>query len=799
MKFSEQWLREWVDLPVDSHTLLEQLTMAGLEVDGAEPAAPMLEGVVVGKVLEKEQHPNADRLSVCKVDIGPDLNGGDALQIVCGAGNVYAGGVFPVATIGTTLPGDLKIKKGKLRGEESHGMLCSGVELGIAEAADGLLELDGDLVPGTDITEALALDDLIIEVDLTPNRADCFSVTGIARDMAAFNGVTFAEPVADPVEAAGDASHPVQAAPADGCPAFAARVITAINPDAQTPVWVTEALRRSGIRPLHPVVDVTNFVMLELGQPMHAYDLGKLQGTVHARLAKQGEPLTLLDGQSLELADDVLVIADDSGAIGMAGIMGGESTAVSDTTVDILLESAFFTPQVIAGRARRYGLHTDASLRFERGVDFSQQVRAIELATALIVEICGGTPGPVTDERDQEHLPERAPVSLRRDRLQRVLGISLEDDAVSAMFSRLGFAVETTADGWSVTPTPVRFDIAIEADLIEEIARLHGYDNVPDIRFAADSHLGVSSEGAVPLERAADLLADRGYAEAITYSFVDPELQAQVLGEAAELPLANPISSEMSVMRRSVLPGLLSAARANRKRQQERVRLFETGSVFSVEGNEIKQKKVISGLAMGRVTEEHWDDGAQGGVAADFFAVKADIEALLTLGTGSARRDYVASEHPALRPGRTARIEQDGRVIGWLGELHPRLSRKLGLAPAPVMFELDADAALAAQVPGYAAVSRFPSVRRDLAVVVSEEITAAELQAVVEESAGPLLQKFVIFDVYRGDKIENGLKSVAIGLILQETSRTLTEPEIEAVSAAVIEGLSSKLNASIRE
>ncbi|MBT8422268.1 MAG: phenylalanine--tRNA ligase subunit beta, partial [Gammaproteobacteria bacterium] len=735
------------------------------------------------------------RLSVCTVDVGSDA----PLQIVCGASNVYAGGNFPVATIGTQLPGDLKIKKSKLRGEASHGMLCSGVELGIADSADGLLELDGELAPGTDITDALALDDLIIEVDLTPNRADCFSVVGVARDMAAFNGIAFAEPASEPVNAGNEIAHPVQAAPADGCPAFAARVITGIDPAAKTPVWMVEALRRSGIRPLHPVVDVTNFVMMELGQPMHAYDRGRLQGTVHARLARQGEKVTLLDGQTLELDDDVMVIADDSGAIGLAGIMGGESTAVADGTTDVLLESAFFTPQVIAGRARRYGLHTDASLRFERGVDFSQQVRALELATTLIIEIAGGVPGPLTDDRHPAQLPQRAPVILRRDRLRRVLGIELPDDTVADMFTRLGFAVEEAGDGWSVTPTAVRFDIEIEADLIEEVARLHGYDNVPDIRFAADARLGESSEASVPLERAADLLADRGYAEVITYSFVDPELQALVLGAGDELSLANPISSEMSVMRRSIWPGLISAARENRKRQQERVRLFETGSIFSSEDTETNQKKVIAGLAMGRVTDEHWDDAQPGGRSVDFFDVKADIEALLTTAAAGSKLDYVASEHPSLRPGRTAQIERDGQSIGWLGELHPRLSRKLGMAPAPLVFELDARAALSASVPDYAAVSRFPSVRRDLAVLIDESVSAADLQAVVENAAGPLLQNIVIFDVYRGDKIENGLKSVAIGLILQETSRTLTEPEIEAVTTAVIEGLSSKLNASIRE
>jgi len=795
VKFSEQWLREWVDPAGDTAALTEQLTMAGLEVDGVEPAAPPLDGVVVGKVLEKKQHPNADRLSVCSVDIGA----GAPLQIVCGAANVCAGGTFPVATVGTRLPGDLKIKKGKLRGEASHGMLCSGVELGIAESADGLLELDDDMVAGMAITDALALDDQIIEVDLTPNRADCFSILGVARDMAAFNGLEFSEPATDPVAPDNDATHPLGIAPADGCPAFAGRVIRQIDPQAVTPLWMVETLRRSGIRPLHPVVDVTNYVMLELGQPMHAYDLARLNGTVHARLAKANEKITLLDGQKVTLDADMMVIADDSGPVGIAGIMGGEATAVTTTTQDVLLESAFFTPQVIVGRARRLGLHTDASLRFERGVDFSQQVRAIERATALITEIAGGIPGPVTDKRDAAALPLREPVALRRDRLQRVLGITISDAEVLSMLERLGFAVEDKPDGWSVTPTSSRFDINIEADLIEEVVRLHGYDQVPDIRLQAEARLATSAESCVPDERAADLLVDRGYAEAITYSFVDPGLQKNVLGEAPELALANPISTDLSVMRRSLWPGLIAAVRTNRKRQQDRVRLFEKGSVFISQDNEIKEQSVLAGVVFGPVNAEHWGGANSGTAHADFFDVKADVDALLALTGHTSAVDYVASDHAALRPGRTARIERNGVTIGWLGELHPRVARKLGLAPAPLVFELDATAALSSVVPAYQPVSRFPSVRRDLAVIVNEAVSVADITAVVKSSAGKLLQQVTVFDVYRGDSIENGLKSVALGLILQETSRTLTELEIDGVIDTVIAGLSSKLNASIRE
>ena len=795
MKISEQWLREWVSPPGDTQQLAEQLTMAGLEVDGVESAAPDLDGVVIGKVLEKEQHPNADRLSVCKVDVGS----GEPLQIVCGAANVYAGGIFPVATIGSVLPGDLKIKKGKLRGEESHGMLCSGVELGIAESAEGLLELPADLQPGTPVTEALQLDDQIIEVDLTPNRADCFCVLGVARDIAAFSGLEFTEPEVTAVAAVSDATLSVNIAPQDGCPAFAGRVIHDINPHAETPLWMTERLRRAGVRPLHPVVDITNYVMLELGQPMHAYDLNKLQGAVSARLAEHHEKLTLLDGQQVALGDDVMVIADSSGAIGMAGIMGGASTAVSDATTDIFFESAFFTPQVIAGRARRYGMHTDASLRFERGVDFAQQVRAIERATSLLLEIAGGQPGPVVDQRDSEALPKRDAVSLRRKRLDRLLGIQVPDAEVQAMFERLGFAVKAADDGWLVTPTSVRFDIEIEADLIEEVVRLYGYDKVPDIRSSSKTLLASSTESSVPWSRAAALLVNRGYTEAITYSFVDPEFQQMLLGEAEELPLTNPISVEQSVMRRSLWPGLLSAAEANRNRQQERLRLFESGSIFTSQGNEIEEQNVIAGVAWGRVLAEHWDDGKAANRVVDFFDTKADVEALLGLAAAADELNYVTSEHPTLRPGRTARIERNGVLVGWLGELHPRLARKMGLGVAPLLFELQLQPALAAKVPEYRTVSRFPVVRRDLAVMVSEEISAAEIVAVAEAAAGALLQETRVFDLYRGDSIEKGLKSVALGLILQETSRTLTEPEIDGVISSVVEGLSSKLNARIRE
>jgi len=792
MKISEKWLREWVNPDVDSQALAEQLTMAGLEVDGIEACAPPLDKVLVGRVLEKSKHPNADKLSLCSVDVGVD----EPLKIVCGAGNVVAGGVYPVAVIGAVLPGDFKIKRSKIRGEESFGMLCSGVELGIAETADGLFELDDSFVVGMPITQALGLDDHIIDLDLTPNRADCFSVVGVARDIAAVNKLDFSEPAsrvtAAVIEDTVDLSLHADAA----CSAFAGRVLRGVNAQAETPLWMAEKLRRAGIRPLQPVVDVTNFVMLELGQPMHAYDLAKLNGGLAARLAKAGERLTLLDGQEISLQEDVLVIADQKAPVALAGIMGGESTAVTDGITDIFLESAFFSPAIMAGRARRYGLHTDASLRFERGVDFTQQIRALERATELLLEIVGGQAGPVTEMRNEAAQPQREAVALRKGKLDRMLGIAVPVDEVSDMFTRLGFGVAEVAAGWAITPPAFRFDIAIEEDLVEEVVRLYGYDKVPEIPQQAVPLLARITETRVPLDRARTLLIDRGYQETISYSFVDPVRQAALLGEAGELALANPLSGELSVMRRSLWPGLLQAVSVNQKRQQNRAKLFETGVSFSQQDSEIVEEELVSGVAWGSLAPEQWNGRFS---SADLFDIKSDIECLATL-TGDAEAFiFEAAEHPSLRPGRTARIVRDGVAIGWAGELHPHLAKKYGLSPAPVLFELKARAALAARLPAFGGVSRYPSVRRDLAVIVADDIPASRLLASARDAAGDLLRDIRVFDVYTGKGIESGLKSVALGLILQETSRTLTELEIDSVINAVIERLSSEFNASIRE
>ena len=792
MKISEQWLREWADPAVDSQTLAEQLTMAGLEVDGVEPCAPPLDNVVVGRVLEKSKHPGADKLSLCSVDVGGDA----PLKIVCGASNVVVDGVFPVATIGAVLPGNFKIKRSKIRGEESFGMLCSATELGMADKAEGLLELDSSLVPGTLVSKALGLDDNIIDLDLTPNRADCFSVVGVARDVAAVNKIDFAEPAVPAVAATVKDTIAVSLGAGDACAAFAGRVVRGIAPQAETPLWMTEKLRRSGIRPLHPVVDITNYVMLELGQPMHAYDLSKLNGGLAARMANQGEKLTLLDGQTVTLDADVLVIADDAAPVGLAGIMGGDATAVADGTTDIFLESAFFSPAIMAGRARRFGLHTDASLRFERGVDFTGQVRALERATELLLQIVGGQPGPVAEARNTSALPTRPPVILEHDKLERMLGISIPSSEVSDMFARLGFAISSSATGWSVTPPPYRFDIAIAEDLVEEVVRLYGYDKVPEIPQQSVPLLARVTESVVPIARARNLLIDRGYQEIISYSFVDPVRQTELLGESEELPLANPISSELSVMRRSLWTGLLQVVAANQKRQRSRARLFETGVSFSVQGAEIVEEELIAGVAWGPLAPEQWSGAFS---SADLFDIKSDIEALATLTGAADAFEFCAAEHAALRPGRTARVERAGVAIGWCGELHPKLARRYGLNNAPVLFELQAKPALAARLPAFSGVSRFPAVRRDLAVIVDEHISAAQLLAAASAAAGELLRDIRVFDVYTGKAIESSRKSVALGLILQETSRTLTELEIDGVIDRVVKRLSSEFNASIRE
>lgn len=793
MKTCDSWLREWVGHGLDPAALAHRLTMLGLEVDAVEAVGESLDLVVVGSVVERRPHPNADKLSLCRVDVGL----GEPLGIVCGAANVREGGLYPTALEGARLPNGTVIRPTKLRGEPSMGMLCSASELGLEAASEGLLELDAGAVPGAPINGLLALGDTVFDVNITPNRADCFSVAGLAREVAAATGAALRGPGGEPVQAGVRDTFPVDVADPADCPRFAGRVIRGIRVGARTPLWLRERLRRCGVRPIHPVVDVTNYVMLELGQPMHAYDLARLDGGISVRRARPGESLALLDGQAVEPADDVLVIADATGPVGLAGIMGGARTAVEAGTVDVLLESAFFSRDAMAGRARRFALNTDASVRFERGVDPSGQVRALERATRLILDIAGGTPGPVVDRAEPSRLPARPPVRLRRARLARLLGTAVPDGEVGELLRRLGMQVAADADGWSVTPPPARFDIEREEDLVEEVARLHGYDRLPALRGRADARLAPVSELADARAGVAETLVARGYQEAITYSFVAPETAAAFgAADCPDLALANPISADLAVMRQSLWPGLVHAARENLNRQQQRVRLFEYGTRFLPAAGGHREEPCISAIAAGSRWPEQWGSPA---APVDFFDVKADLEALLAVGGQGARFRFEAAEHPALHPGRSARVTHpDGTEVGWIGEIHPSLARDLGL-PAVILFEIAAAAVTARERPGYVPISRLPSVRRDLAVVVPREIPAAQLLSAVQAAAPSILREAFVFDIYTGKQIGEQEKSVAIGLILQDPSRTLTDEDADRVLLSVRQALSERLKARIRE
>jgi len=792
MKISESWLREWVNPDMDSEALAHQLTMLGLEVDSLEPVAGPLDACVVGEVMDVRPHPDADRLSLCHVDAGQAEN----LHIACGAPNVRVGARYPVAPIGAVLPGGTKIRRSKIRGQVSEGMLCSAVELGIGENSDGILELDPDAEIGATLIDVLDLTDQVIDLDLTPNRADCFSVLGVARDLAAGLQLDFSEPSIPAAEAATSTLIPVTLDPDAGCGRFVGRVIENIDTAAHTPLWMQERLRRSGIRPIHPTVDVTNLVMLELGQPLHGYDLDRVSDGIAVRRAGASEKLDLLTGENLTLDPEVLVIADGSGPIGMAGIMGGQSTAVSESTQNVFLEAAYFCPDAITGRARRFGMHTDASLRFERGVDPLHQARAIERATNLLLEIAGGQAGPLIEVEDAMQLPNVEPIPLRRNRLETLLGLSISDEEVESLLGRLQMVVAAVPEGWSVIPPASRFDILIEADLIEEVARLHGYDHIPEIPGEFTVALGSATESRVALERVRDGLVARGYQEAITYSFVDPDLDQAFAVTSKSIDLSNPISSELAVMRRSLWPGLIQALRHNVSRQQSRVRLFEIGIRFLWQNADILEENVLAGMAVGSADPEHWDGRPRG---LDLFDIKADIESLLTQTGASGEFEFCESDNPALRPGRSACILRSGEQVGWLGELHPALIKKLDLTVAPVLFEMALEPALAARIADYEGISKFPAVRRDIAAIVSRDLPVASIEKAVREAGGSGLRDTVIFDVYEGKNIETGYKSVALGLILQETSRTLTDADADDIRRAVIDRLSSDFNATIRE
>jgi phenylalanyl-tRNA synthetase beta chain len=789
MRVNLEWLRDWVELG-DAERVAADLTTSGLEVDALERLPAVDGAIVVAEVLAIERHPNADKLKVCVVDDGAGQH-----QVVCGAPNVAAGIKAPFARVGAKLPNGKVIGAAELRGVQSNGMLCSARELELADDANGLMLLDADAPTGSPLAEYLKLDDAVLEINVTPNRGDCFSVVGIARELAARRGLRLARRAAPAQRIADGTTLAIALNAGAACPRFAGRVVRGLSRTARTPLWMRERLRRAGVRPLQPIVDVTNYVMLELGQPMHAYDFAKLEGGIEARLARAGESLTLLDGRAIALQPDMLVIADARGPVGLAGVMGGEGTAVNAGTDTVFLESAFFAPAAIAGRARRIGLHTDASLRFERGVDPSGQARALERATELLLEICGGSAGPISDVEQRADSPRRDAVTLRRDRLRAMLGVDIPAERVAAIFECLEMQVESTAQGWNITPPAFRFDIAIEEDLIEEVGRLFGYDAIPATLGSVGERLGTASEQIVSADSIADLLAVRGYAETITYSFVEPELDAVVTPSSQPVELANPIASDMAVLRQSLWPGLIGAARLNVSHQRQRLRLFEIGPQFAAVENGVEQATVVAGLALGTRAVEHWD-GAGPGV--DYFDVKGDVEAILRQTGAPADFRFEAATHPALTPGRTARIVRGDRTAGWLGVLHPELAKRIDKKHAPVVFSLHLEALAPATVPAYKRYSKFPSIRRDLALLVEAHVSAEALTKAAKAAAGDLLQHVVVFDVYRGKGVDSRRKSIGLGLILQDASRTLTDEDADQKMRSVMEKLEREFGATIR-
>ncbi|QLK88572.1 phenylalanine--tRNA ligase subunit beta [Arsenophonus endosymbiont of Aphis craccivora] len=795
MKLSEFWLREWINPAISSEALSEQMTMAGLEIDDVKSVAGQFQGVVVGEVVECVQHLNADKLRLTKINIGTE----QLLNIVCGAPNCRQWLKVAVATIGAVLPDNFKIKATKLRGELSEGMLCSYFELGISDDHTGIIELPQDAPIGNDIRNYLQLDDHIFDVSLTPNRADCLSILGIARDIAAINNLELNTIEIEPVKATDASVFPIQVEAPMACPRFLGRVIKGIDVTAQTPSWMREKLRRGGILSIDPVVDITNFVLLELGQPLHAYDLDRLNGMIIVRMAKQDETLVLLDDSKVNLKPDTLVIADEKNALGIAGIFGGKHSSVNEKTTNILLESAFFDPLSIAGRARNYDLHTEASHRFERGVDPQLQYKAMERATRLIVEICGGEVGNIIDVSHQTNLPKVATITLTRQKLDRLIGHCITDINVTQILQRLGCKVNGEQDNWQVVAPSWRFDMQIEEDLIEEVARVYGYNNIPDVPLHADLVMTPRCESALPLKRVKTLLIDRDYNEAITYSFVDPKIQQLLHPDSDAMILPDPISADMSVMRLSLLPGLLTTVIYNQNRQQNRIRLFETGLRFVPDvtaEHGIRQELMLAGVITGNRYEEHWSQEKR---AVDFFDIKGDVEAILALTGKLDNIIYKVHSDPALHPGQSAAIYLNNDYIGYIGVIHPELENKLDLNGRTLVFELLWDTVAERVIPKANMISRFPANRRDIAVVVPEEVATADVLAECKKIGINHIVGINLFDVYCGKGVAEGYKSLAISLILQDTNRTLEEEEIAATVDKCVAALKRRFQASLRD
>lgn len=795
MKFSESWLREWINPAVGTAELAEQLSMAGLEVDGVSPVAGQFHGVVVGEVVDCGQHPDADKLQVTKVDVGGD----ELLDIVCGAKNCRLGLKVAVAKVGAVLPGDFKIKKAKLRGQPSMGMLCSLSELGMADESDGILELPAAAPVGLDIRQLLQLDDQTIEVDLTPNRADCLGILGLAREVAVLNSMDFTSVDYPAVVASHQEQRQIKLMAPEACPRYLGRVIRAINPGVNSPLWLVEKLRRCGVRSIDPVVDVTNFVLLELGHPMHAFDLASVEGDIQVRYAAPAETLVLLDGAEVILQDTTLVIADQKKVLAMAGIFGGLHSGVTKQSRDIFLESAFFAPTAMAGKARQYGLHTDASHRYERGVDSTLQRNAMERATALLLDIVGGEAGPIVEAVSLADIPAPQQIELKASQLRRLLGIEIDGATVQRILQQLGMDVRVIADGWSVTTPAWRFDLSIAEDLIEEVARVYGYNQIPNQAPLASLQMRRFDESELSVNRLRQLMVDRGYLEAITYSFVDPKVQRILYPDTEALMLPNPISADMSAMRLSCWPGLLQTVLYNQNRQQLQLRLFEYGLKFIPDHqaeNGIRQVPVLGGIVVGGIGQGQWNLEER---PYDFFDAKGDVEALLALTSAADRFDFVPAEHGALHPGQTAAVRCGKQTVGWLGALHPEAERKLGIKGKSFLFELELDALGGRQIAQATELSRYPANRRDLALVVKSNVRFADILATIKKVGGNQLVDLRLFDVYDGQGIADGFKSLAIALTLQDSARTLEDKDIQLVVDQVVAALKDEFNATLRE
>ena len=788
MKISENWLREWVSPDLSTEELVEQLTMLGLEVDDVMPAAGEFTHVVVAEVVAIEKHPDADKLNVCQVNVGS----GENLQIVCGAPNARIGLKAPLAMIGAVLPGNFKIKKSKLRGLESNGMLCSNVELGLSEDHSGLLELSKDAPIGQDIREYLNLNDSIIDIDLTPNRADCFCIKGIAIDVACLNNLNINQPEIQDAKATIDDIIDVNLSATKQCPRYISRVINNIDNNKETPIWMQEKLRRSGIRSIHPVVDVTNYVMLELGQPMHGFDKSAITGSINVKMANKGSKFVLLDGKEVTLDESYLMIADDKDYLAIAGVMGGLDSGVSETTTNIVLESAYFDPATIMGKSRDLGIHTESALRFERGVDPQLQEQAIQRATQLIIEICGGEVGPVHESCEQHDVPQSIEIILTKRKLARVLGFEVESSQVTAILKGLSMDVVEKDDEWKVVAPTSRFDMAIEEDLIEEVVRMVGYDKMPSANLSGESVITQLPEEHINQYLIKTQMNTIGYQEVINYSFVSAKQLENFNLARHSIPLKNPLTEEFAVMRTSLLPGIMETVKYNLRRQNESIKLFETGYVFSQQES-ITQKDKIIAICAGKRHIEHWGLSKD---SLDYFDCKGDLEILLD----NCKIDYTftRSNLDFLHPGRQATVILKDKNIGWIGQIHPEICRRIGVKKEVYAYELYSENISNTPLPVFEDVSKFPSVRRDLALIVSDTVSSQEITEIATKELGSLLVESIVFDEYQGENIGQGKRSLAVGFVLQQKNATFEDKDVDKLMSKVVSSIKENLNVEIR-